>query len=128
MSAADDLMILNQAKALEGMRQRLKSHMRKLTERTHMVNKMEQMIARRDDEIHRLTFNKDHLLGELKKALAENTEMMKHGRILADTVEALQKDRPEGYDLKCQELEKLKAVIAAMQDIFLCLGMKVTPV
>ena len=101
----NDLVILNQAKALEGMRQRLRSHMMKLTDRQKMIDKMEQMIARRDERICQLEKNLNFSNWELKKALA---------------------DRPEGYDQKCQELAKAKVVITEMQRLLRSLGMEVT--
>lgn len=107
----NDLVILNQAKALEGMRQRLRSHMMKLTDRQKMIDKMEEMIARRDEIIARL----------------ENTI-----DILDRNLAIAKQDRPEGYDSeltrKCQELEKKKAVIASIQDTLLSLGLKITVV
>jgi len=98
MSAADDLVILNQAKALEGMRQRLRSHMMKLTDRQKMIDRMEQMIARRDQLLSDLSKTNKQLHEELKKALA---------------------DRPEGYDSeltrKCQQLAEAREWIGRLE-------------
>ncbi len=100
MSAANDLVILNQAKALEGMRQRLKSRMMKLTELNLQRDRMEAMIALRDDKICNLKNTNFLLREELKKVLA---------------------DRPEGYDSeltrKCQELENAKEIITFLKGI-----------
>ncbi len=97
---SSDITICNQAKALEGMRQRLKSHMMKLTDRQRMIDKMEPMIARRDERICQLKHQNKHLLRRLEEAI---------------------KDRPEGYDSeltrKCQELAEAREEIGKMDDL-----------
>lgn len=91
MSAADDLVILNQAKALEGMRQRLRSHNIKLSDRQKMIDKMETMIARRDEKI-----------GCLQKTIDFNVR----------EIQRLQQQVPESYQSeltrKCEEVDRLK--------------------
>lgn len=47
----NDIVICNQAKALEGMRQRLKSHVRKFTECQSRVDRALTMVALRDERI-----------------------------------------------------------------------------
>ncbi len=105
MSAADDLVICNQAKALEGMRQRLKSHMRKLTERQHRVKQLETMVTLRDEGLAIKGKQLRHVQDELKKALV---------------------DRPEGYDSKCQELAEANASIEKLKRMLRVVGIEVT--
>lgn len=62
-----NLVICNQAKALEGMRERLRSHGRKLTERQHKITQQAAMIALRDEKIAGLETSRSYIFRCLKE-------------------------------------------------------------
>ena len=107
MSQADDLVICNQAKALQGMRDRLRSHGKKLSERQTLIDSQKVMIQRRDEVISHLRKTIDSNVLEIKK---------------------LQEQVPEGYQSeltrKCQELaeareeiDKMDALVEFLSDL-----------
>jgi hypothetical protein len=124
MTDFKDKVILNQAKALEGMRQRLRSHGKN---RQLQIDRMEEMIA-----------DRDKLIAELR-AMLKRREMLdivrrdimvarckEKQKILLNEIERLNADRPEGYDSeltrKCQELESAKQTIKDLREFIGIVG------
>ncbi len=89
----NDLVILNQAKALEGMRQRLRSHGKKLTEGRREIDRMKIMIDLRDEKIAKIELANKHLYSRLQKMLKQvpESELTRKCEELAKDNEILQR-------------------------------------